>query len=379
MKLLIITHHKLSDKNGGAFASRAFIDALADCYEDTTLIFPDYGDDISNCVDKKIKLLRCSDKRSNFKKLIDVYCGVIHRFENYVKEHLETNKYDVIAFDRSVVASNLVRYIKTNCSSKVISIHHNVENAYYNDNPPPIFMRVPFMHYMWKAEVDAVNYSDLNLTITQQDADYFCKINKNKKNSIVYWGTFEYKKTERKPLVFKEHNNIRLVISGSLGFPQSEDAILYFLETYYAHLHNRLPNIELNITGRNPSKKLQKAIAGYKSVRLVPNPEDISLIISEGNVYVCPLFGGSGVKLRVMDGLKQGLPVLCDYRSTAGYEELIEQNCVFPYSNIESFVSGLQDAIKITDQDKVIDAYLNRFSYNSGVNRLKEILAKYTL
>ena len=58
MKLLFITHHYLSGVGGGAFATKAFINALAEIFPNcVTLLFP-----IKN-IDDKI-----SDLNKNIKK-----------------------------------------------------------------------------------------------------------------------------------------------------------------------------------------------------------------------------------------------------------------------------------------------------------------------
>lgn len=52
---------------------------------------------------------------------------------------------------------------------KTIIIHHNYEMEYYRRNKPFIAWRFPFMHYMEEAERTAIQYGDLNLTLTDED------------------------------------------------------------------------------------------------------------------------------------------------------------------------------------------------------------------
>lgn len=379
LRVLIVTHHALNESGGGSFGSRAYINAFAECYDSVTLIYPDYGGDMETFVNKKVCLIPCSDKRTLLRKIFDFYTGNIHRFKKLIFKQLKSHTYDMLIFDRSIVSANIINRIKEIYTNIIIvTIHHNVECNYYKDNPLPLIIRYPFMYYLRKAEWESVNLSNLNLTVTQEDALYFQRINKNRNNSIEYMGTFEFPERHKEIINNTISKEICLVISGSLSFKQSEEAIIWFLENIYSKVVKKA-HMKLVITGRNPSNKLHKTAIKYKDVQVVANPDNISEVVSRGVVYVCPVFGGSGVKLRVMDGLRLGMPVLCDYRSIAGYEDIIRDGFMFSYSDSDSFMNALNEAIKLKNRNDVLDSYYRRFSFESGTKRLKEILVRNSL
>lgn len=158
---------------------------------------------------------------------------------------------------------------------------------------------------------------------------------------------------------------------------QTETAILVFLKEYMPLLNEVCPSAELIITGRNPSQRIYDAAAPYSNIKIVPNPKDIMDVITKGNYYICPIHTGSGLKLRSMDALRIGLPVLAHQVSTHGYEGIQRDGYLFSYSSKEDFKTALKKLIQLHDcRQQVIDSYYSHFSFEAGKERMKVITAK---
>lgn len=361
---------------GGVFASRACISAFSSLYKDCTLIYPDNGKDIQNSVKSGIKLIPCSDSRSSVRKCFDIYRGKLHRFESFVKKHLQSHKVDIIVFDHGVVSTGLLHFVRAQ-HCKVIAVHHNVEFQYLKDNKPNVWIRKPYIYYMQKAERELIQNAELNLTMTDEDANLFCKLYDGNSDNVVYWGTFEPYGTKRFKDIKVSTNAVkRFVISGSLSFPQTENSIISFLQIYYPILCECLSDFQLIITGRNPSNRLIRFCEKYQFVEIRPNPDNILEIVASCDVFLSPIDLGGGVKLRNMDGLKLGLPLLAHKNSSRGYEALLQDNLMYSYSTVDEFRKALLCIINTTwNKEVVIEKYYSRFSFDAGVLRLKNILS----
>lgn len=384
MKLLFITRHYLNEKNGGSLCSRANVYAFASLFSDFSIIYPTkYGIKMEDFIPVKAKLFGCDDSRSKIRKGLDIYRGRLHRFVDYVKEHLTTHQYDIIVLDHSLVGAGIVNYIHSKTNSKIITIHHNIEHKYNEDNKQMLLFRYPYNYYANKAERETLNFSNLNLTLTKLDADYFAEWNKNiNKYPIECLGNFE---TPDAPVIFDKYQGsqgkgVGMVISGSMNFPQTVDAIVNFLTIYYPVAKKISPLISLVLTGRNPAKKIKDLCRNDSTIKIVESPDDIFEVIKDGNLYVSPIFGGSGVKLRVMDGLRLGLPVLCHENSANGYETIMKAGYMFTYHDVSSFESSYTKLIHTKFEKKnIYESYRQTFSFEAGVKRLRDILKKHNL
>lgn len=100
-------------------------------------------------------------------------------------------------------------------------------------------------------------------------------------------------------------------------------------------------------------------------------------VIVKADYYISPINMGSGRKLRIMDGLKQGLPVLCHEVSSYGYEELAENNCLFAYHDEDSFMIALRKMLSTDiNPNTVYQTFQKVFSLETGTQCLQDILQK---
>lgn len=384
MKVLFVTHHYLDITGGGSFASRAYINAFASIVNEVYLIYPDRGGNVHAYIDSKIKFKGVRNTTTKIGKLLDIYCGRINRFYDVIFFEINEYKPDIVVFDNSRVSSGYIKKLKSK-GIRVITIHHNYEIEYYKGTKPNLLWRFPFLYYMKKAERKAVIYSDLNLTLTQQDIrllqDHYDIEKKAKFEKI---GIFEFKTNiPTKNINSQPHkntSNLIFAITGSLDAYQTEISLIPFLKKYYPLILNHYPNSTLIITGKNPSPLLLRQCNKYSNIKVIANPDDISEVIYQADVYICPIGLGGGLKLRIMDGLKVGLPVLTHIVSARGYDNFEKAGFLFTYDNESSFVESLRKSVNVKNcQSNIIEKYSSIFSFDAGKNRLAKILIKYGL
>ena len=376
MKVLFITNHYLFLNNGGSNATKFFLHAFSRLYSDISLIYPEQGNNSDIFIPTHVRKYPCYDSRSNIRKGIDIYRGHLNRYEKFVPFHIKENKYDIVIIDHSVVATGIFESVKKS-GAKIITIHHNVERDYLKDNLPSLVYRYPYIYFTNKAETETLISSCINLCVTPADCQEFQSWYKDIDLHTHYIGVFEYKTIEKK-IMGAGTGYKSFVISGSLYFSQSNRPVLEFIKRYYPIIKEICPNWTLEITGRNPSAEIKQACAN--DIILVPNPENMAIEIAKSSVYICPINGGSGLKLRIMDGLRLGLPVICHHNSVAGYEAIKEAGYLFEYYDEVTFRHALSEVIsRKFDRQRVYDSYYANFSIEAGTERLRKILVAENL
>lgn len=102
-----------------------------------------------------------------------------------------------------------------------------------------------------------------------------------------------------------------LVFLGRLNLPHNDDAICSFLRTSMGELERRLPGVTLRVIGRGATDALRALVAGHpRSVRLEGFVEDLEPVFARATASLAPLRFGSGIKIKILDALARGLPVL---------------------------------------------------------------------
>jgi glycosyltransferase involved in cell wall biosynthesis len=387
MKVLYITDNYLDSNSGGNFANRAFVNAFSEIADTCLLLYPDRGQEIRNYLNKKIIIKGIPNKKNNINKLLDIYRGKINQYIDTAIPEIRSFDPEIVVFDGSTCSSGLIKKIKS-LGFKAITIHQNYEIEYYNGTPPSLLWRIPFMHYLKKAEREAVQLSDLNLTLTSQDAELLrLHYDSNRIAKLRTLGCFESKPTSEIKTISSEFNNSRqqaenvlvFAITGSLCSHQTETSLIPFIKYTYPSLLEKLSANKLFVAGRNPSSKLIEACAKYPTIDLIANPADMQLILDQADIYICPIDVGGGLKLRVMDALKAGLPVIAHAVSARGYDAFIKAGFLFVYDDKQSFLESLELLLAQRfkgrlEKEEIKRLYLSMFSFESGIRRLKDFL-----
>lgn len=369
MRVLFLTPHYLDTAGGGTFATLANLHAFSCVADEVTALIPYRGKASLLQMPSNVQLINVEDHRSFVRKVISFLCGHSHRYA-HVEKMVDLKLYDMVVFDTSMTSARLVKMFNSK-GINTVTIHHNFQWEYIRDNVK--FPLKPFALY-WcnKYEKESVNYSQLNLTLTEEDMhllqSHFSK--RNEKFAVL--GTFEYcKKTHPVTPAVKED---AFVITGSLGSVQTEESLVPWIREYYPLLKEAFPKSRLILAGRLPSLKLCRLAKEY-GIMVIPSPESMDDVLRQAKYYICATSLGGGLKLRVMDGLKVGLPVLSHQVSARGYGHFVGKEMLFEYHDKISFKQSLNKLKECTYQKSdIIKEYENVFSFESGVARLDSIL-----
>lgn len=371
MKILFVTLHNPFDLGGGSFASHAYLRALSDIADGNIDICLACHCNYNDPNIRYSNLFKVGE-RSQFSRLMSVFTGELSRYTKYVKNLLRrTDDYDYCVFDTSYVGGSLVKYVNSK-GIKTITIHHNYQPEYFADNTPSLLKRKLFLHHVVSNEKRTYLYSDYNLFLTESDMLKFKQEYGVNKGANHLLGVFEFADHHRPSIVKQKDESLTFAITGSFCDYQAVDGIKYFFKELYQYLP---VDCKIIVSGRNPSDEVIQLCASHHNVELIPNPKDMSAIISKADVYICPTRIGGGLKLRVMDGLKLGLPVVTHACSARGYDMFHNSSYFHVFTSQQEFKEKIN---KITameiDKHEVIDLYAETFSYNAGLDRLKKIL-----
>lgn len=374
MKVLFITYHYLSGNGGGVFASRAYINAFAEIADELTLLFPMNDAKSPTGINPKVKLIPVWDRRSSISKGFGWIVGRTNRYWPLDK-YLNSWDFDIAVFDTSMVTAGIINQIKKK-GIKIITIHHNYQYEYYRDNTSGL-LRYPILFWTKRFEKESVHKSDLNLTLTQSDLNLLLEYYGSNEKDFEVLGTFEFE--QRTHEVFPDVLEPHFLITGNLKAAQSENSLLPWIDDYYPILKKVFPDATLTLAGKSPSDRLIDKARQY-GIEIISSPESMLPILAQAKYYICATSLGGGLKLRVMDGLQTGLPVICHHVSARGYEAFEEKGLLLVYMDQNSFGRQLERLKTIrVNKKEAISIFENYFSFENGVLRLKNILKKHQL
>lgn len=370
MNVLYILKHNPWGIGGGCYASKSYLYAFLNTFDKaqfTILICSEYKKDIPNEIfnNPHIKFV-FTPPLSKIGAVVEYMHRTNHRHRKVAKNVLRNKTFDYCIFDHSSIAGSMVDYIPK--STKSIVIHHNFECDYFKDNNSGIYSQLllPIVRYNERKAYTKCNY---NVFLTKEDYDTFRTFYGNKNKGYVIGG-FEYDDI-REPNF--EYQKDKLVITGSLANVQNQDGILTYIDT----LHKFIPEgFKVTIAGQNPSDVLISKAAEHPNIIIIPSPKDMNPIVAGARGYICPTRLGSGIKIRIKDALRKGIPVLAHEVSARGYSDFLDAGLMFQYSNDKEFVEGLNSLLLLDKQDreKIFQMFQERFSFEHGCKRIREML-----
>lgn len=376
-RILYILKHDPWGVGGGSYASLIYLTAFRQ-------LFPSHQLDVLICDDclkhqPKEWKDKCNfipvPKRGELSRYLSFLTGIMHRYQTITKEMLRQNDYEYCIFDHNQIAGTLVDFVKT--ETKTIVIHHNVEQKYSADNSKSSLYKMLILPLVIKCEKKSYKKCDYNIFLTAEDMNEFQSLYGKTNGHCSAIGLFEAKDNVITPCCNCQKDPT-IVISGSLCNVQNTDGIMYFIQELYPLIPKNIPII---IAGKNPISPIINAVKGLPNVRLIANPEDMNDVINQANIYVCSTRLGSGIKVRVSDGLRNGLPVIAHKVSARGYDEYIQKGCFFSFSTPKEFKEALDVVIEnqkrgAWNSEEITKLYLSISSLNAGCERLKEFVSE---
>jgi len=95
----------------------------------------------------------------------------------------------------------------------------------------------------------------------------------------------------------------------TMSWPPNEDAVLYFCSEIYPLVKRRVPEARLVLAGSRPAGAV-KRLEADPSISVPGFVEDIHELASKCAVFIVPLRCGSGIRVKILNAMAMGLPVV---------------------------------------------------------------------
>lgn len=119
-------------------------------------------------------------------------------------------------------------------------------------------------------------------------------------------------------VIFAETDPCLLCV-GSLDWEANRDGLLWFLREVWPKLSASRPGLRLRVIGRNPGPELSRMLSSSAGAEWLGFVEDLEPHYRRARVFIAPLRFGSGIKVKVVNALYRGVPVVT---TTIGAEGL---------------------------------------------------------
>lgn len=205
--------------------------------------------------------------------------------------------------------------------------------------------------YLRTFEVNITNRMNLCLTCSAVDKEAMRFLGVTSKIELTENGVEEgYFK-----LVQKITDKQNLIFVGALDYDPCEKAVWFFLEAVLPLIRRKYSGVKFTIVGRNPSNRLRRAAEQDDKVILTGRVPDVREIVRSASVFVVPILSGSGTRLKILEALAMGIPVVTTSRGVEGIEVISGRDVLVADSPNE-----FAEAVCLLLQDKMLSEKLRK-------------------
>lgn len=163
-----------------------------------------------------------------------------------------------------------------------------------------------------REELAAYDAADRTLVLGAEDrAELVGRVSGPVRHQHVGLDVAEYAPSER-----GESNAKRLLFFGSYGWFPNRDAATHLVERILPEIRNRCPDAELALVGRGATEEIRE-LGERPGVSFVGEVENLDGWVRDASVVVAPLRIGGGTRLKILESMAWGTPVVT---TPAGFE-----------------------------------------------------------
>ena len=136
----------------------------------------------------------------------------------------------------------------------------------------------------------------------------------------------------------------RLVFTGGLDYRPNADAVRYLCREIFPRVRSLHPDARLSIVGGGASPQLRSACAsdGVDFLGFVP---DVFEVLRQSTIFVCPMREGTGIKVKLLEAMACGLPVVASPLALEGIPEAEDGRHLRVAASTDAFVDGLSELL----------------------------------
>ena len=229
-----------------------------------------------------------------------------------LKELLRLNNFDVVIYENLESFSVLQKHIKRlSPSSKHIYDAHNVDSELWKAHATAY--QTPKLNGYGRTalmeESKLHNTTDLCFCCSESDMLKLQRINGGLLNITVIPNGVDVpsKPFDKNP---NKSNIKNILFCGTLDYAPNREGLLWFSEKIFPLVQEKIPKIRLTIIGKMNNNDPYSSLKKNPNINFIGPVEDVGSFYTESSVAIVPIMQGSGTRLKILEAMSFGNPVV---------------------------------------------------------------------
>jgi glycosyltransferase involved in cell wall biosynthesis len=252
---------------------------------------------------------------------------------NYTREEmadvlarlLQEERFDIVLLEGEQLGGYLPLLRRaTNRPHAIICDWHNIESEVlhrYADaavNPARRLYARHAANRLQEFERRLVHQCDMHVAVSERDRDTLARHGAGApilliENGVDVESYSDCAGTPGRPPV----ERFRVVFVGAMDYHANKDAVKNFALSAWPEIHRRLPQSVFTVVGRNPDAEI-RSLGAAPGIEVTGTVPDVRPYYAEAFVAVAPLRVAGGTRIKILEAMAAGVPVVSTARGAEG-------------------------------------------------------------
>lgn len=299
---------------------------------------------------------------------------IVRHIENLCK----TTSFDAIICDHTAMAE-IGLLIAEQHGIPCILRMHNIEHIIWKRYAERLAWYDPRSLYvksqakkLCNKESEFCMKADYSAMITLHDVDVITALNHSVKATCIPVGV-DLNHFIPQPTINRIPN--RMIHATTYDWIHNTEALDWFIQEVLPNVYER-HNAELHLYGKHmPDRYASESVPGLKGHGFI---EDLNTAYAHAGIYIAPLFVGGGIRIKILEAMSAGLPVIASPIAAEGIEANREDGLI-RCNNATEFVKEISQLIEQPEMAHSLGmkgrAYIAKYhSWESSAQSLIKII-----
>ncbi|HNS16901.1 MAG TPA: glycosyltransferase family 4 protein [Bacteroidales bacterium] len=274
-------------------------------------------------------------------------------FEQKLIEILSQEEFDIIQLEMLYLTPYL-KTIRRYSKARIVLRAHNIEHRIWEriacncKNPLKRIYLGHIYRTLKRYELSALEQFDGIVAITRNDASFFRKTGTRTPVIDIPFGVHlqDYPKPQA-----AECSTPSLFHIGAMNWYPNMEGIRWFLDQVWPLIHREFPGLTFTLAGRNiPGWMYSLRVP---KLEIVGEVEDAMKFIRSKSIMIVPLFSGSGIRIKIVEGMTAARTIISTPVGAEGIHCENGKNILFA-STPEEFVEAVRSCIQDPEKCRTI-------------------------
>jgi glycosyltransferase involved in cell wall biosynthesis len=270
-------------------------------------------------------------------------------FEEKLIEVLKADRFDIIQLETLYLAP-YVPTIRKHSSARVVMRAHNVEHEIWeritqnsNSNLRKLYLRY-LTRKLKEYEIGQFPVYDYLVTLTDRDLKLFREKGYANGASSAPIG-MSMERYAIQPSTYGP--NMSLCFIGSLDWIPNLEGLEWFLANCWPRIVDQWPGLSFHIAGRNtPGSLLELRM---RNVMVHGEVEDAGEFLQQHSIVIVPLFSGSGMRVKIIEGMLMRKVVISTSLGMEGIEGVHREDLLIA-NTVDEFIQAIKYCVEHPDK-----------------------------